>query len=137
MARDPALVNEANAWLRRAASDIRAGQFELTASPPLTGDIAFHSQQAIEKALKAFLVLHGEIFRKTHSIEEIGEQCLALDETLRTLVDRAVPLSEYAWKFRYPGDAEEPPILEAEDALAIAVELYEAIRARVQAESTL
>jgi hypothetical protein len=34
--------------------------------------VAFHAQQAAEKALKAFLAFHDEPFRKTHGIEEIG-----------------------------------------------------------------
>ncbi len=35
---------------------------------------------------------HSIAFRKTHSLEEIGEQCLRIDGTLKPLVDRAVPL---------------------------------------------
>jgi hypothetical protein len=46
----------------------------------------------------------------------------------------AVPLTEYAWKFRYPGEPEEPPVAEAEDALALARELNEAILSRLPAE---
>jgi hypothetical protein len=53
-------------------------------------------------------------FRKTHSLEEIGEQSLALDPALRPIIDEAVPLTEYAWKFRYPGEMEEPSRTEAE-----------------------
>jgi len=54
-----------------------------------------------------------------------------MDSTLRSLVDRAVPLTEYAWKFRYPGEDEEPTREEAERALAVAREAFEAIRARL------
>ena len=128
---DPAVIEETRGWLKRAAEDLRAAGFERSASPPLTADIVFHAQQAVEKSLKAFLVWHGQTFRKTHSIEEIGEQCLAIDATLRALVDRAVPLTEYAWKFRYPGDADAPPADEAEDALHIASDVHEAVLARL------
>jgi HEPN domain-containing protein len=135
MPHDPALVEETNAWLRRAATDLRAASFERGATPPLTADIVFHAQQAVEKSLKAFLVWHGRTFRKTHSIEEIGEQCLAIDATLRPLVDRAVPLTEYAWRFRYPGDADDPPSQEADEALAIATEVHQAVLTRLPAET--
>ena len=47
---------------------------------------------------------------KTQSLEEIGQQCVTIDPTMRELLDRVVPLTEYAWKFRYPGEVEEPTI---------------------------
>lgn len=87
----------------------------------------FHAQQAAEKALKGFLVWHGRTFRKTHSLEDLGEQCLKINAGLKPLIDRAVPLTEYAWKFRYPGDVDEPDTEEADQALAVARELFEGI----------
>jgi HEPN domain-containing protein len=134
---DPVLITETQAWLRKAAHDLRAAGHSLTASPPLLDDVVFHCQQAAEKALKGFLMWNNIPFRKTHSLEEIGEQCLDLDSTLRDVVDRAVPLTEYAWKFRYPGDPEEPSLEEAEEALVIARELYDALLTRLPPECGL
>lgn len=34
---------------------------------------------------------HDRPFRKTHSLEELGEACLAIEPGLRPIVDRAVP----------------------------------------------
>ena len=65
-----------------------------------------------------------------------GEQCLQLDSTLRALIDRAVPLTEYAWKFRYPGEPEEPSRQEAEEAFEVAREVYSAVRARLPKEAS-
>lgn len=104
MPHDPARVAEVRAWLARAAEDLRAADHELTAIPPILGDLVFHCQQAVEKLFKAFLVWHDVVFRKTHNLEELGEQCLGIDATLGEVVDRAVPLTEYAWRFRYPGE---------------------------------
>lgn len=39
---------------------------------------------------------------------------------IEALVDRAAPLSEYAWKFRYPGESDEPSAHDADEALAVA-----------------
>jgi HEPN domain-containing protein len=94
----------------------------------------FHCQQAAEKALKGFLTWHDVAFRKTHSLEEIGQQCVNIDPTLRELLDRVVPLTEYAWKFRYPGDFEEPTGQEAEDALQIVKDFCDAILGRLPAD---
>jgi hypothetical protein len=57
-----------------------------------------------------------------------------LEPSLRTAVDRSGPLTKYAWLYRYPGDPEEPPLAEAEEALALAREVYEAILARLPQE---
>lgn len=62
-------------------------------------------------------------------LERLREACLGLDSTMRSLVDRAVPLTEYAWKFRYPGEHAGPTRAEAESALAIAREAFEAMLA--------
>ena len=79
MPHDPARVAEVGAWLVRAAEDLRAAVHVLTANPPILGDLVFHCQQATEKLFKAFLVWHDVVFRKTHNLEELGEQCLAVD----------------------------------------------------------
>jgi len=131
---DPVLVSETRAWLGKASQDLKAARHGLAASPPLLEDVVFHAQQATEKAFKGFLLWHNVPFRKTHSLEELGEQCLELDPTLSALVDRAVPLTEYAWRFRYPGEPEEPSLEEAEEALAIAQEVFEAILRRLPPE---
>jgi HEPN domain-containing protein len=84
--------------------DLRAGEIDLTANPPLLEDVAFHAQQLAEKSLKAFLVWYDQPFRKTHDLTEIGQECVELDQTLAQISKRAEALSDYAWKYRYPGD---------------------------------
>lgn len=132
---DPARVVETRAWLLKAANDLRAAEIDLLARPPLTSDTAFHAQQLAEKAMKAFLTWHDRAFRKTHNLVEVGQACVAIDASLQTLLGRAAVLTEYAWAFRYPGDPEEPTVQEAEEALAIGREVYEAIIARLPAET--
>ena len=63
MPRD-ARANDVAAWLSRAQLDLRAAEVDLAASPPLLADAAFHCQQAVEKALKALLTHHDQLFRK-------------------------------------------------------------------------
>lgn len=132
---DPALLAETRAWFKKAAEDLRAADVERAADPPVSGDIVFHAQQASEKALKGFLVWHGETFRKTHSLEELGEQCLKIDASLRSLVDEAVPLTEYAWKFRYPGELDAPSVQECDEALRKARSLFEGVLERLPVEA--
>jgi HEPN domain-containing protein len=135
MPHDPILVLETKGWLKKAAIDIRSAEHAFTAVPPILSDAVYHCQQAVEKALKAFLVWNNVPFRKTHSIEEIGEQCLVVDSTLKTLIDQGVPLTQYAWEFRYPGDIEEPAQEESEEALQIAKKIYQDILKRLPKET--
>lgn len=136
MPRDPARVADTRAWLQKADNDLRAAQHDRTAEPPLLGDVTFHSQQTAEKTFKALLTWHDKPFRKTHNLEELGEACLAFDPSLKAVVDRAVPLTQYAWRFRYPGEPGEPTPSEAEEALAIARYVLQSVRARLPGDVT-
>ena len=134
MPHDPELVAESRAWLLKAGQDVAAADHAFMAEPPFLADIVFHAQQAAEKALKGFLTWNSTPFRKTHSLEELGEQCLSIDPSLAAVIDRAVPLTKYAWKYRYPGDVADPSSAEAADALARAREVLATIRLRLPPE---
>ena len=134
MPHDPELVAETREWILRASRDLAAAEHDLTAAPPFFADITFHAQQAAEKSVKAFLAWHSRPFRKTHNLEELGEQCVVIEPSLRVAIERAIPLTDYAWKFRYPGEPDSPDPEEAERALAVARELFEEIVARLPTE---
>ena len=135
MPHDPELVAETRGWLTRAVHDLGAGTFGLTAEPSFTGDAVFHAQQTAEKSMKAHLTWHSRIFRKTHNLTELGRMCADLDGTLEILFKNASSLTDYAWKYRYPGEPQEPSRDEAESALTLAREVYDAIVARLPAET--
>lgn len=108
MALEPVRLADTREWLRRALDDLRGAEIDLAATPPLLRDALFHAQQAVENALKGYLTWHDRPFRKTHDLRYLGEQCIELDQTLSPSVEGAFYLSDYAWKFRYPGSVEEP-----------------------------
>lgn len=128
---DQVLKADALAWLRRAAEDMRAARVDLEARPPLREDALFHCQQAAEKALKAFLTAHDLPFRKTHDLVELGQACCALDATLEPLLRRTAALTEYAWRYRYPGQEQVPSAQEAAEALELAGQTHQAIQERL------
>lgn len=80
----------------------------------------FFCQQAAEKSLKAFLTWHEQAFRRTHDLEELGEECRRIDGSLAALLEQADVLSDYAWKLRYPGAPYTPEVEEAEAMCGIA-----------------
>lgn len=134
MPHDPIRAADTGSWLNKAHMDLKAAAHELTAVPPFTADAVFHAQQAAEKALKGFLAWHDAPFRKTHDLAEVGRQCAGIDPSLESLLMRAAGLTQYAWKFRYPGEPQEPSLEEAERAIALAREVYEAILSRLPQE---
>jgi HEPN domain-containing protein len=134
MPHDPELVAETRGWLQRAAHDLGAGAADLNVEPPFTGDAVFHAQQAAEKSMKGFLTWHRRIFRKTHNLTELGTMCVGMDATLDSVVARAAELTDYAWKYRYPGEPSEPDREEAESALKLAREVYDAVLERLPGE---
>ena len=92
----------------------------------------FHCQQVAEKSLKGFLTWHDQPFRRTHSLEELGEACLSIDASLKSVIDPVVPLTQYAWKFRYPGEDDPPSADEAAHAIGTARELLASVQTRLQ-----
>jgi HEPN domain-containing protein len=133
---DDARLQDVRAWLSKAELDLKAAAHEISApEEALWGDVMFHAQQAAEKAMKAFLAHHDVPVRKTHNLEELGQQCVALDATLGAVADQAAPLTEYAWKFRYPGESDEPERDEAAEAVAAARNIYSAILTRLPAQA--
>ena len=59
-------------WLARAADDLKAAEV-LIAQPELTNIVAFHAQQAVEKALKAAIEEQDLGLVKTHSLTRLYE----------------------------------------------------------------
>jgi HEPN domain-containing protein len=107
MPHDPVRLADTKAWMTRAASDLGAGAHELTAVPPFTAAALFHAQQAAEKALKGFLAWHDVPVGKTDDLASLGRLCAEIDPSLAPLGRRAARLTEYAWKYRYPGEPED------------------------------
>ena len=134
MPHDPVLVRTTREWILRAADDLKLAEAHGTTEPAFIRDALFHCQQATEKALKAFLAWHDKPFRKTHDLRQLSDVCIQIDRLLAPLLDRTELISDYAWKFRYPGAPCEPSAEEVSEALQLAREIVEAIRSRLPAE---
>jgi predicted nucleotidyltransferase/HEPN domain-containing protein len=137
MADGSARMDDTKTWLAKAENDLKSADHLFGASPPLLGTAVFCCQQAAEKTLKGFLAWHDVPFAKTHDIEELGVACIALDANLNDTVRRASSLTDYAWKFRYPGragDPLEPSLEQTKDAIEIAHELFDVVVSRLPEE---
>ena len=134
MPHDEALIGSTKAWFVRAADDLNVAEHDLESKSPFVRAALFHCQQAAEKALKGFLTWHDRPFEKTHDLRELGGKCVDVELSLEPLLKKAASLTKYAWKFRYPGDPDDPTLNEAQESLALAREVVNAILDRLPAE---
>jgi HEPN domain-containing protein len=95
------MKNETSAWVFFANNDILAAK-TLIGVEGLTGEVAFHCQQAIEKYLKGYLEEHGKEIRKIHDLLRLYSEVKSirdwnLDESLLEKI------SKIYTEIRYPG----------------------------------
>jgi HEPN domain-containing protein len=103
-------------WMRHARSDMVIAN--MVENEEIAPDIiAFHAQQAVEKALKALLIQHQHEFPHTHSIGMLLALCKESGYPLAEYLEDAATLSGYAVASRYPGEIE--PINRQESKLAV------------------
>ena len=97
-------------------------------------DLCFDCQQSVEKALKALLISWDIEFPRTHSIgrllELVNETGVEIPETIL----KATELTEYAVSARYPSELEEIGKQEYEEALEIAIIVFDWTRKIVENE---
>lgn len=66
-------------WIVKADSDLQTARLLIDSSGPYD-TACFHSQQAIEKLLKALLAFHKQPIPHTHDLEELQRMVLELQE---------------------------------------------------------
>ncbi len=114
-------------WIRKADGDLRVAQICLNARESYDA-VCFHSQQAAEKFLKAFLELKGLLIPKTHQIEQLVELCSNFEPAFEKLYGIGIQLTPYSIRARY--DIEFwPPERVAMEAVAAAETVREQVMA--------
>ena len=89
----------------------------------------------MEKSLKAFLLYHDVEFPWIHHIGPLLDLCIDQDDSFAQLMTTAVPLTEYAVRFRYPFSGSPPSEEQVRGALATAREVFAFVTARLPAET--
>ncbi len=121
------IVNDAleyaREWLVKARHDWMSAEVLIAHPEPLCDTAAFHCQQAVEKALKAFLVYHNVPFAKVHDLRVLCRMCQSIDRAFEAFCDKPDALSRYAVRFRYPGTL-DPTVEDVRHALTIVTEMW-------------
>ena len=123
-------------WLRSAKDDISLIH-RIEDDKDLTHLAAFHSQQAIEKILKALIEADGKTVPKTHSLKRL----FALNEGKVAEPDGDIVdlLDELYIEARYPGDlgllpCGKPTREEAAEFIDCACQLYAVVATKLGAK---
>ncbi|MBI3761809.1 MAG: HEPN domain-containing protein [Chloroflexi bacterium] len=91
-------------WVAKAESDYDLARLAMEArDTPIVEGVCFHSQQCVEKYLKAFLQERGVRFAPAHPLDPLLKLCLTVDEEFETLRSDLEGLDLYAVRIRYPG----------------------------------
>jgi HEPN domain-containing protein len=112
-------VDEAGSLLALALEDAAAFRVLISSGSVRPATALFHAQQAVEKAIKAVLVLHCVSFGRTHDLVELGYQAREVVPGSPFAIERLARLNPYAVAFRYgepSADLIEPE--EAEEIVA-------------------
>ena len=98
---------EGQRWLAQAENDLAFA--ELAARERFFAQARFNSQQAAEKALKAFLYAKGAEHVLGHSVAELSAECGKLDATFDALRHHTAPLDQFYLAILTACPAGSPP----------------------------
>lgn len=107
-------------WTKKADNDLKVAEhtLKITRNCP-TEIVCFHSQQCVEKYLKAYLVYINKPFPKIHDIEQL---LLMFPKHISFNItsEEKARLTDYATVARYPGNSEMIDQAEAKKAVQLA-----------------
>lgn len=106
-------------WINKAEGDFSTAERELAVTcNPNYDAVCFHSQQCIEKLLKALMIKFKTIPPKVHDLAELGRRIVPFCPLWQPKIEDLNYLTRAAVDFRYPGESADRE--EAEGAVNIA-----------------
>lgn len=123
-------------WLEAANLDIENISL-IIQNDRLTGHIAFHAQQAIEKSLNALIEEHEERVPKLHSLSKLFDLCSRFID-IQVDDDLIIALDSLYIESRYPGEfglmpEGKPSMRQAQIFYDFAIEIYSLVKNELEA----
>jgi len=128
-------MTAAEEWLKFASDDLRSA--EVLLEEEIFNIACFHTQQAVEKSLKAFLRHHEKTIPYIHILEELCARCMTIEPAFTQYRGHCKELDVFYQPTRYPeaptGSLPEglPNKEQAEDALQKAEAIFAFVRQRL------
>jgi len=117
------LIDRVVGLIKKAESDLRSAKRDIEAEDSLDA-ACFHSQQATEKYLKAFLIAKDRDYPYSHNLSELIRLCALEEAPFADLAVIASELSDFAVTIRYD-DEVWPIVSDAEAAFQKAILIKE------------
>ena len=95
-------IKIATEWIEQADEDFLFALSNLEEQDKFYAKICFHFQQAGEKYLKAFIILHDLPFKKIHNLVLLLEICSKKDDSFNELLEETKVLNVFYIDTRYP-----------------------------------
>ncbi len=124
-------------WLERSSQDLIAAKI-LSEDDRCYQLSAFHCQQAIEKALKAYILLQSDVLVDGHNLTWLCRQAKKYDKGFHQWFDESADLNQCYIETRYPADIEtEYTYKMVKNFYRMAKEMYQYIFAEIDREFEL
>jgi HEPN domain-containing protein len=115
-------------WLRKAQNDMAVAERLISEEEAMFANaVAFHSQQAAEKFLKAFLAWNQVDFPKSHDLKELLDLVATANGAIADELHDVIILTQYGVVLRYPGDRPDATLADAHEAVGLARKVHDAI----------
>lgn len=114
-------------WVAKAENDLRNAEVLLKEGGTVDA-VCFHSQQAVEKYLKAFLAHHKLPVKKIHSLVALAKQGAQKEPRLLDFMGKYKILEAFYIESRYPPDSRVYTQDEGKEALDCVYEIINFIR---------
>lgn len=125
------IFEQTKRWMEKADRDLMAAEKLLEAG--IYDYSLFHSQQAVEKYLKAFLTFHNKPFGKTHDLTYLLKKCIEIDVSFHELreveIDKLYPKGI---EVRYPEFTLTVTEDDAKESIKIAEKVREFVLEKVE-----
>lgn len=119
-------------WLEKARHDLQAARL-LLQGEEVYDIVAFHCQQCVEKALKAFLLYKEGVLVETHSLPRLNQKCANLDNEFKRFTQPIHILNSFYIETRYPStDALIVTADDAYQAIDLAQDIFDTIEKKMQ-----
>jgi len=114
-------------WLEKAQKDLKSAKI-LIENGEVNDIVAFHCQQAIEKAFKGFLVARRGMVVEGHSLLKLYREVKREESKVSEYAKECAYVNQYYIETRYPSDDPlEVTVNDAEECIRIAESLIHEI----------
>ncbi len=88
----------------------------------------YHTQQAAEKAFKAYCVYTKIAIPRTHNLDALCQLCKTMDLDFDNVYLYAIDLNGLDIAFRYPNVQFEPTVIDVQNAIHFASEILDFVK---------